>query len=128
MNILLTTFCLSLISFASVANISGIAIQAEKNSPMQVYVNGKLYNKQPDRFVRIKSHPGLFHIEVKIFDPRDKNWYTAKKDIRVDKGMEFYYKVELVKGKPPVLREVRRYPIYSPYFLRPELYNRHAVS
>ncbi len=115
-------------SIPSFAYISGIAIQTEKHSQLQVYVNGKLYNKQPNQFVRIKSEPGLFHIEVKVLNPHDKNWYLVKKDIRVEKGFEFSYKVEMKKGQKPTLKEIRRYPVYSQYFLNPALYNRHPVS
>lgn len=113
---------------ASFGYISGIAIQAERSSNMQVFVNGKLYNKQPNNFVRIKSQPGLFHVEVKVLNPYNKIWYIVKKDIRVEKGMEFYYKVVFARGRRPELKEIRRYPVYSPYFLNPSLYNRHPVS
>lgn len=115
-------------SLSSYAYISGIAIQTEKSSNMQVYINGKLYNKQPDRFVRIKSKPGLFHVEVKVLNPYDKQWYLVKKDIRVEKGLEFFYKVSFKRNRRPELLEVRRYPVYSQYFLNPALYNRHPVS
>ena|SRR5690606_27731686 len=114
--------------FSSSAYISGIAIQTEKSTEMQVFVNGKLHNKQPGSFVRIKSQPGLFHVEVKVLNPYDKRWYIIKKDIRVQKGMEFYYKVSFKKGRQPEINEVRRYPVYSRYFLNTSLYNRHPVS
>lgn len=110
------------------AYISGIAIQTEKSSNMQVFVNGRLYNKVPEKFVRVKSQPGLFHIEVKVLNPRNKRWYLVKKDIRVEKGLEFYYKIVFRKDQHPDLIEVRRYPVFSQYFLNPALYNRHPVS
>lgn len=115
-------------SFFSLAYISGIAIQTEKSSNMQVFVNGKLYNKVPGKFVRVKSQPGLFHVEVKVLNPYNKTWYLVKKDIRVEKGLEFYYKVVFRKGLQPQLVEIRRYPVFSQYFLNPSLYNRHPVS
>ena len=121
-------FVFSMFSFSTFAYISGIAIQTEKHSQLQVYVNGKLYNKKADSFVRIKSQPGLFHIDVKVFNPIDKNWYMVRKDIRVEKGFEFYYKMEFKRGERPKLVEVRKYPVYSQYFLNPSLYNRHPVS
>ena len=114
--------------FASFGYISGIAIQTEKHSNMQVYINGKLYNKQPESFVRIKSQPGLFHVEVKVLNPYDKRWYIVKKDVRVEKGLEFYYKVAFKRGLRPELQEIRRYPVYSKYFLNTHLYNRHPTS
>jgi hypothetical protein len=110
------------------AYISGIAIQTENSSNMQVFVNGKLYNKHPGKFVRIKSLPGLFHIEVRVLNPYDKIWYLVKKDIRVDKGYELYYKMVFTRGKMPQIHEVKKYPVYSRYFLNPSLYNRHPVS
>lgn len=116
------------ISFSANAYISGIAILTDKHANMQVYVNGKLFNKEPDNFVRIKSRPGLFHLEVKVLNPYDKDYYVIRKDIRVEKGFEFFYKVVFEEGKRPRIEEVRRYPVYSRYFLNPALYNRHPVS
>lgn len=109
------------------AYISAIAIQAE-NAPMQVYVNGKLYNQHPGKFVRIKSMPGLFHVEVKVLNPHDKRWYLIKQDISVDKGFETHYKVVFAKGLRPWIKQVKRFPVYSRYFLNPSLYNRHPIS
>ena len=107
--------------------ISGIAIQTDKHSNMQVFVNGKLYNKEPGSFVRIKSQPGLFHLEIKVLNPRNRVWYVIKRDVRVVKGFEFFYKVEFENNRPE-LKEVRKYPVYSPYFLNPTLYNHHQVG
>jgi len=121
-------FVFLIISISSFGYISGIAIQTEKSSNMQVYVNGKLYNRVPGNFVRVKSQPGLFHVEVKVLNPYNKTWYLVKKDIRVEKGLEFYYKVVFKKNQQPELKEIRRYPVFSQYFLNPSLYNRHPVS
>ena len=115
-------------SFQASAYISGIAIQTEKSSNIQVYVNGKLYNKQPGKFVRIKSLPGLFHIEVKVLNPYDKTWYLVRKDVVVKKGYEWYYKMIFVKGRKPQIKAVKQYPVYSKYFLNPALYNKHPIS
>jgi hypothetical protein len=108
--------------------ISGIAIQTEKTSSMQVYVNGKLYNKQLSKFVRIKSLPGLFHLEVKVLNPYDKTWYIVRKDIRVENGYELYCKMIFAKGKRPTIQAIKKYPVYSKYFLNPVLYNQHPIS
>jgi hypothetical protein len=108
--------------------ISGIAIQTEKSSDISVYVNGKLYNKNPGKFVRIKSMPGLFHVEVKVLNPYDKIWYRVKKDIKVEKGFELYYKMVFAKGQRPQIVEVKKYPVYSKYFLNPILYNKHPIT
>jgi hypothetical protein len=110
------------------AYISGIAIQTEKSSNIQVYINGKLYNKNPEKFVRIKSQPGLFHVEVKVLNPFDKTWYVVRKDIRVEKGYEFYYKMVFAKNKSPQIQQVKRYPVYTKYFLNPALYNKHPIT
>ena len=110
------------------AYISGIAIQTDKNSTFQVYINGKLRTAQPKSFVRIKSNPGLFHVMVKVLNPNDKEWYVLRKDVRVTEGYEFYYKVDFSQGKRPVLKLVKRYPVYSHYFLNPALYNKRPTA
>jgi hypothetical protein len=125
---LLVIVLLATVSSYAHAYISGIAIQTEKHSNMQVYVNGKLYNKTPGKFVRIKSKPGLFHVEVKVLNPYDKTWYVVRKDITVENGFEFYYKMVFEKGKRPQIQAVKKYPVYTKYFLNPMLYNRHPVS
>lgn len=116
------------VNFTVQAYDSGIAVQTEKGTTMQVYVNGKLYNKQPGQFVRVRSTPGLFHLEVKVLNPWNKQWYLVRKDIHVDKGFEFQYKVVFINRVKPELKEFRRYPVYSKYFLNPGLYNQHPVS
>ncbi len=119
---------LSVIGFTAEAYISGIAIQTEKNSTMQVYVNGKLYNKAPGNFVRIKSKPGLFHVKVKVLNPHDNVYYIVKRDIQVEKGYEFYYRIVFSRNHPPRIQEIRRYPVYTRYFLNPVMYNRHPTA
>lgn len=119
---------LAVLSLPACAYISGIAIQTENSSNMQVYVNGKLYNKNPGKFVRIKSLPGLFHVQVKVLNPYDKLWYIVRKDIKVEKGYELYYKMVFAKGKRPQIQEIKRYPVYSKYFLNPILYNKNPIS
>lgn len=127
MKTLLVAFFM-IVASSSYAYISGIAIQTDKSSNIQVYVNGKLYNKTPEKFVRIKSRPGLFHIEVKVLNPYDKTWYVVRRDVNVERGYEFYYKMVFAKGKKPAIQELKRYPVYTKYFLNPALYNRHPVS
>ena len=107
---------------------SGIAVQTEQGTTMQVYVNGKLYNKQPGKYVRVRSTPGLFHLEVKVLNPWNKQWYIVRKDIHVDKGYEFQYKVVFINRTKPELREIKKYPVYSRYYLNTGLYNKHPVS
>ncbi len=107
---------------------SGIAVQTDKGTSMLLYVNGKLYNKEPGLFVRVKSAPGLFHLEAKVLNPSDKQWYIVRKYVRVEKGYEFHYKVTFNKNAKPELIEVRKYPVYSKYFLNPSLYNKHPIS
>lgn len=106
---------------------SGIAIQTDQGATMQVYVNGKLYNKHPGKFVRVRSTTGLYHLEVRVLNPYTKQWTMVRKDVRVEKGFEFQYKVVFVNRKLE-LREIKKYPFYSKYFLNPTLYNRHPIS
>ncbi len=119
---------LLLISFELLAYDSGIAVQIEKGTTMQVYVNGKLFNKQSGNFLRVRSTPGLFHLEVKVMNPWNKLWYVVKKDIRVEKGYEFQYKIVFVNRYKPELREVKKYPMYSKFFLNNNLYNKHPTA
>ncbi len=119
---------LAAISNYAHAYISGIAIQTDKSSDIQVYVNGKLYNKTPGKFVRIKSQPGLFHLEVKVLNPYDRTWYIVRKDVTVEKGFEFYYKMVFARGQRPRIQEVKKYPVYTKYFLNPSLYNKNPIA
>ncbi|MFZ6011624.1 MAG: hypothetical protein ACOYXT_14870 [Bacteroidota bacterium] len=119
---------LGVVSTQVSAYISGIAIQTDKSSEIQVYVNGKLYNKQPEKFVRIRSKPGLFHIQVRVLNPYNKTWYLVRKDVRVEKGFEFFYKMIFTRGKAPQIQLVKRYPVYSKYFLNPSMYNKNPVT
>lgn len=128
MKSLLVGTLLVVMSYGANAYISGIAIQTDRSSKMQVYVNGKLFNKQPGNFVRIKSKPGLFHVKVKVLNPYDNVYYVVRKDIRVEKGYEFFYRMIFERGKRPVIQEIRRYPVYSRYFLNPVLYNKHPTA
>ena len=107
---------------------SGIAVQVDNGATMQVYVNGKLYSKQPGKYLRVRSTPGLFHLEVKVLNPWNKKWYVLKKDIRVEKGYEFQYKVVFINKFTPELRQVKKYPMYSKYFLNNNLYNKHPIA
>ena len=116
-----------MLSLSAWAYDSGIALVTEAGTSMKVYVNGKLYNKNPGKFVRVRSTPGLFHVEVKVMNPKDKKWYTVRKDIRAEKGFEVQYTVVFVNSKPTLV-ESRKNPIYSRYFLNPALYNKHHVS
>ncbi|MCK6616795.1 MAG: hypothetical protein L6Q51_04050 [Cyclobacteriaceae bacterium] len=125
---LITVGVFMLGSLAGQAYISAIAIQAEKFSSMQVFVNGKLYNKDPENFVRIRSTPGLYTIQVKVLNPYNKEWYMLKRQIRVEKGFEFYYRVVFYENNKPNLIAVKRYPVYSKYFLNPALYNKHPIT
>jgi hypothetical protein len=126
---MLGAVALLLVSFQLMAYDSGIAVQMEKGTTMQVYVNGKLYSsKQPGKYLRVRSTPGLFHLEVKVLNPWNKIWYVVKKDIRVEKGYEFQYKIVFVNRYKPELKEVKKYPMYSKYFLNNNLYNKHPTT
>jgi hypothetical protein len=104
------------------ASTSAIAIQTEKNSSMQVFVNGKLLNTNSKSFVRIKSNAGLLRVELKVLNPYDKVWYVIRKDVRAEKGFEFHYKVLFPVNKRPVLEFVKRYPVFNTYFNSSSVY------
>lgn len=106
---------------------SGIALLSSKGVEMQVYVNGKLYNKNPGQFVRVRSTPGKFNLEIRVFNPSDKRWHSLRKEIRAEKGFELQYKVVFVNSRPQLV-EQQKYPIYSRYFLNPQLYNKHRTA
>jgi len=100
----------------SFAYSSGIAFQTDKNSTMQVVVNGKICNATAKSFVRVKSNPGLYHVEITVLNPYDKVWYKVRKDVRVEKGFEFYYKVVFAKNKRPALEFIKRYPSFYNFY------------
>jgi hypothetical protein len=110
------------------AYLSAISIQTHRASSMQVFVNGKLFNRTPEKFVRIRSNPGVYHLQVKVLNPYDKEWYMLRAQIRVQRGFEFFYKVEFSPGHKPRLIAMRQYPVYSRYFVNPDLYSRYPIS
>jgi hypothetical protein len=110
------------------AYTSGIAISSDKSVVVQVFVNGKLYNKVPSHFIRIKSTEGLFHLRVKILNLREHTWQEVKQTVRITKGFEYQYTIVQKEGKSPELRQTKRYPIYSRYFLDYCLYTRSVTS
>jgi hypothetical protein len=98
------------------AYTSGIALQTEKNSSMHVVINGKVCTQAAKTFVRVKSNPGLYHVEIKVLNPYDKEWYKVRKDVRVEKGYEVFYKVVFAKNKRPALQFMKRYPSFYNYY------------
>ncbi|GCC50936.1 hypothetical protein SanaruYs_11550 [Chryseotalea sanaruensis] len=114
-----------LVSITVQAYTSGIAISAvRKSEVVQVFVNGKLYNKTPSNFIRIKSTQGTFHLRVKILDIHTRQRQEIVQTIKISKGFEYYYEIKQEEGKVPKLIQMRRYPIYSRYFLDYGLYTR----
>ena len=109
----------ALLSLSVFAYNSGIAFQTEKNSGMQVIVNGKLCNATAKTFVRVTGKPGLYHVEIKVLNPLDKVWYVVRKDVIVNKGYEFYYKVNFIKNKRPTLELMKRYPSFNKDYSTP---------
>ncbi len=107
------------------AYTSGIAISAVRKSELvQVFVNGKLYNKTPTNFIRIKSTQGTFHLRVKILNIQTRQSQEIVQTIKISKGFEYYYEIKYEQGKAPKLIQMKRYPIYSRYFLDYGLYTR----
>jgi hypothetical protein len=123
---------LSVVLFAAshllFAYTSGIAISSDKSVVVQVFINGKLYNKVPSHFIRIKSTEGLFHLRVKILNLRQHTWQEVRQTVRITKGFEYQYTIVQKEGKSPELRQTKRYPIYSRYFLDYSLYSRSYTS
>lgn len=117
-----------LISSVSLAYTSGIAIRSDKATVVQVFVNGKLYNKNPSNYIRIKSTHGLFHLRVRVLDLSTHTWRTVTKSIQISKGFEYQYMVTVNRNEPPTLQLIKRYPVYSKYFLNYGLYTRSHTS
>jgi hypothetical protein len=107
---------LAVLPVSSRAFSSGLAFQTEKNSSMQVVVNGKICNASAKTFVRVKSNPGLYHVEITVLNPYDKVWYKIRKDVNVEKGFEFYYKIVFEKNKRPSVEFISRYPSFYNYY------------
>lgn len=125
----LVVFLLILIHASAQAYTSGIAICAvSKSEVVQVFVNGKLYNKTPSNFIRIKSTQGTFHLRVKILNVNTRQSQEIVQTIKISKGFEYYYEIKQLEGRAPQLIQMRRYPIYSRYFLDYGLYTRGSVS
>lgn len=110
------------------AYTSGMAIRTDRAYVVQVFVNGKLYNKTPSNFIRIKSTEGTFHLKVKILNLSNHTWQEIRKTVHIQKGFEYYYKLVQKEGLKPELNQIRRYPIYSRYFLDYSLYTRGTTS
>jgi hypothetical protein len=121
-------FLLIMIPFASFAYDGVIAVQSDKNVSMQVFVNGKLHNKQEAKMVRVLGTTGYYHLEVRVLNPWNKKWYTAKRTVNVERGIETHYKVVFINKTKPELVPVNKYPAYSKYYLNPSLYSKSPVS
>ena len=128
MKTLVIAIVLGMCSLSSMANVAGIAIQTDRHVTMQVTVNGKVYNKQPESFVRIKSQPGIYHLQLKVLNPENKTWYVIRRDVRVEKGLEFFYKISFGADQRPVFKLVKQYPVYSRYFLNPTMYGKNPIG
>ncbi len=114
---------------AAFAYTSGFAIQtSDKSQLVQVYINGKLYNKKPTHFIRIKSTQGTFHLKVKILNLHGYTWQEVVKTVKISKGFEYYFTIVQREGKKPELNQTKRYPIYSKYFLDYSLYTKENRS
>ena len=125
---LMILFVLLFSSFLVNAYTSGIAISTNKSSVVQVFINGKLYNKSPSNFIRIRSTEGTFHLKVKILNLQNRTWQEVIKTVRIAKGFEYYFSIIEQEGKKPELSQTKRYPIYSRYFLDYSLYTRGRTS
>jgi hypothetical protein len=118
---------LMLFSLSSYGYLSGIAIENNAGSNMQVFINGKLCSNKTDKFVRVRSSPGVLRVELRVFNKFIKQWQVVRKDVRLTRGYDSYFKVVFVNRRP-VLKETKKYPVYSRYFLNHALYNKHPIS
>ena len=107
---------------------SAFAIHSGSFSQMQVAVNGKIWTNQTPSFVRVKSKPGLFHLEVKIFDPEQKIWHLIKKEILVKKGWENHFRIVFAPSGEPVLEEWKKYPVFKIHYIYPHSYIKNQVT
>ena len=107
-----------LIFFSATAysQTAGLAIQTEKNAVMLVYINGKRCNTDARSFVRVNGNAGMHRVEIKVLHPEEKMWYVVRKEVRLDRGYDFYYKVVFEEGRRPEIVLVKRYPVYSRYY------------
>lgn len=125
---LMILFVLLFSSFLVNTYTSGIAISTSRSSVVQVFVNGKLYNKAPSNFIRIRSTEGTFHLKVKILNLQSRTWQEVVKTVHITKGFEYYFSIVEQEGKKPQLSQIKRYPIYSKYFLNYSLYTKGYTS
>jgi hypothetical protein len=125
---LMILFVFLLCSFSGKAYTSGIAISTSKSSVVQVFINGKLYNKAPSSFIRIRSTEGTFHLKLKILNLQSRTWQEVIKTVHIVKGFEYSFSIVHQEGKKPELIQIKRYPIYSKYFLNYSLYTRGHTS
>lgn len=107
---------------------SGIAISTGGTSVIQVFVNGKLCNKSPEKYVRIKAPAGTFHVRVKLLNIKNGRWQEWEQTISIDRGFEHQFTVVQPVGKTPQLTQIKRYPIYSEYYLNYSLYIRQKTA
>lgn len=126
-SVVLSVWLALLVQSAS-AYTSGMAFSSDKSVVVQVFVNGKLYNKVPSHFIRIKSTEGLFHLRVKILNMRTHTWKEINRSVRITKGFEYQFTVVQKEGFQPELKQMKRYPIYTKYFLDYTLYTRGSTS
>lgn len=118
---------LILCSLSSYGYLSGIAIENNAGTNMEVFINGKLYSKKTDKFVRFRSSPGILHVELRVFNKYINQWQVVRKDVKLTRGYDSYFKVVFV-DKKPVLKETKKYPVYSRYYLNNSLYNKHPIT
>jgi hypothetical protein len=107
---------------------SAIAIYSDPSASVHVYLNGKLLNKLPGTYVRIRSASGLHKLQVKVWDPEKRMWYMLRKTLIIEKGFEFSYRVVFAPGQKPQLAFQRRYPVYSKYFINRGLYSAYPIT
>ena len=113
---MIAVLSLMVISTIGLAQTAGLAIQTDKNSVMLVFINGKRCNTDAKSFVRVSGNAGIHRVEIKVLHPEEKMWYVVRKEVNLDRGYDFYYKVVFQEGKRPEIVLVKKYPVYSRYY------------
>ena len=104
------------------ANYSMINCKAQKGTSIQVYLNGKLINKDPVDEVRVKSGHGCTSIFIEVVEKFTGHHFSVQKDINIESGYEVYLTVKVDECGPEII-QTPRYPLFSNY-----LYNKNRYA
>ena len=114
-------------SSASYSNYSMLTCTAERGTVIQVYLNGKLVNKNPSDAVRLKSKDGCNSITITVFNMLQNNNFSVQRDIEIQSGYEVYFKIISDECGSPLITS-RRYPLLNNYSYSKKLYTKRYIS